>query len=114
MRRFRLGQAGGRPVGIRYGLLPNRKPGEIAGGPHVTLASNHPRATWILEAAGEDGRGARLIARTLFKEMQRSGFSHHQILAVADELLGCLCAKAEVATLQEPSADSWEPDGTGD
>jgi hypothetical protein len=67
---------------------------------------DRPQATWLLEAAGSDGRGARLVARTLFKEMQRSGFTRHQVLAVADELLGCLCA-----TAGRSEAEKTPPDG---
>ena len=80
----------------------------------MSLAANRPAGSRLLEGTGRDGRGARLVARTLFREMQRSGFTRGQVLAVADELLGCLCAAT--GTREEPVApeDSWEPDGTGD
>ncbi|MEK6715860.1 MAG: hypothetical protein AABZ16_00025 [candidate division NC10 bacterium] len=58
----------------------------------MNLASDRPHESRLLDGAGADGQGARLVARTLFREMQRSGFTHGQVLAVADELLGCLCA----------------------
>jgi hypothetical protein len=77
-------------------------------------ASDRPQGSWLLDGAGTDGRGARLVARTLFREMQRSGFTHRQVLAVADELLGCLCATTrgrEEATAPEHSR---EPARTGD
>jgi hypothetical protein len=57
-----------------------------------------------LVGANGDQRGPRLVARTLFREMQRSGFTHGQVLAVADELLGCLCALAR-------SRDGRQPQG---
>lgn len=58
----------------------------------MNLASDRPQGSRLLEGAGADGQGARLVARTLFRELQRSGFSHSQVVAVVDELLGCLCA----------------------
>ncbi len=58
----------------------------------MSLAMDRERASPLLEGAATDGRGARLVARTLFRELQRSGYTNHQVLAFADELLGCLCA----------------------
>jgi hypothetical protein len=77
-------------------------------------APDRPEGRRLLEGAGMDGRGARLVARTLFREMQRSGFTHRQVLAVADELLGCLCGTARPREEAGPPTESWEPDGTGD
>jgi hypothetical protein len=77
-------------------------------------APDGPPPTWVRHAAAANGRGARLVARTLFKEMQRSGFSQQEILAVADELLGCLCASRKEAESWMSPPDDWEPDGTGD
>ena len=80
----------------------------------MSAASDHTQGSSLLEGAGRNGGGARLVARTLFREMQRSGFTRGQVLAVADELLGCLCATA--GSREQPAApsESWEPDGTGD
>ena len=80
----------------------------------MSLAPDHAQGSRLLEGAERDGRGARLVARTLFQEMQRSGFTRGQVLAVADELLGCLCATASVGEQPVSASDSWEPDGTGD
>jgi hypothetical protein len=80
----------------------------------MNSGTHHPHTTWLQEAAGADGRGPRLIARTLFKEMQRSGFTRYQVLAVADELLDCLCASRGQTEAAPAPLDNWEPDGTGD
>ena len=80
----------------------------------MSLVSDHARGSSLLEGAGRDGGGARLVARTLFREMQRSGFTRGQVLAVADELLGCLCATAGSGEQPTAPSESWEPDGTGD
>lgn len=37
-------------------------------------------------------KGARLVARTFYRELRRAGFADRHIMAVADELLGCLTA----------------------
>lgn len=80
----------------------------------MSLALDRVQGSWLLEGTGSDARGARLVARTLFREMQRSGFTHSQVLAVADELLGCLCATARSRGEPSPAADSRESDGTED
>ena len=67
------------------------------------------KSQFLLGANG-DQRGPRLVARTLFREMQRSGFTHGQVLAVADELLGCLCAVARSREEGRPQG----PDAAGD
>jgi hypothetical protein len=66
------------------------------------------KGQYFLGAKG-DQRGPRLVARTLFREMQRSGFTHGQVLAVADELLGCLCAVARSRGEAKPQG----PGGAG-
>jgi hypothetical protein len=66
------------------------------------------KGQYFLGANG-DQRGPRLVARTLFREMQRSGFTHGQVLAVADELLGCLCAVARSRGEAKPQG----PGGAG-
>ncbi len=80
----------------------------------MSLALDRVQGSWLLEGTGSDARGARLVARTLFREMQRSGFTHSQVLAVADELLGCLCATARSRGKPSSAADSRESDGTED
>lgn len=80
----------------------------------MSLAPDRPQTAGLLEGSGADGRGARLIARTLFREMQRSGFTHQQVLTVADELLGCLCATVGQGEAEGASKEHREPDGTGD
>jgi hypothetical protein len=83
----------------------------------MSLALDRPQTSWIMDAARSDGKGARLVARTLFREMQRSGFTHEQVLAVADELLGCLCAtvrSGEETVAPASALADWEPEGTGD
>jgi hypothetical protein len=60
----------------------------------MSVESAGGQKSQFLLGANGDQRGPRLVARTLFREMQRSGFTHGQVLAVADELLGCLCAVA--------------------
>lgn len=70
----------------------------------MSLDSAGEEKRQFLIGANGDQRGPRLVARTLFREMQRSGFTHGQVLAVADELLGCLCAVAR-------SRDGARPQG---
>ncbi len=71
-------------------------------------AAGGEKSQFLVAANGEQ-RGPRLVARTLFREMQRSGFTHGQVLAVADELLSCLCAVARSRDGERPQG----PDGTG-
>lgn len=78
----------------------------------MSPALDRAQGSSLLDGRGHDGRGARLVARTLFREMQRSGFTHSQVLAVADELLGCLCATARSGGKAVAPADSREPDAT--
>lgn len=78
----------------------------------MNVASDRARGSGLLDGAGTGGRGARLVARTLFREMQRSGFSHGQVLAVVDELLGCLCAKVREREEAGAPVNSWEPERT--
>ena len=46
----------------------------------------------LQRVASEPKRGARLLARTFYRELRRAGFADRDIMAVADELLGCLVA----------------------
>jgi len=71
-------------------------------------AAGGQKRQFLVGANGEQ-RGPRLVARTLFREMQRSGFTHGQVLAVADELLSCLCAVARSRDEARPQG----PDGAG-
>jgi hypothetical protein len=75
----------------------------------MSLDSAGEQKRQFLMGANGDQRGPRLMARTLFREMQRSGFTHGQVLAVADELLGCLCA----ATRSRDEAQPQGPDAVG-
>jgi hypothetical protein len=70
----------------------------------MSLESAGGQGSHLFLGTNGDQRGPRLVARTLFREMQRSGFTHGQVLAVADELLGCLCAAAR-------SRDEARPQG---
>jgi len=70
----------------------------------MSLDSAGGQKSQFLLGANGDQRAPRLVARTLFREMQRSGFTHGQVLAVADELLGCICAAAR-------SRDEARPQG---
>jgi hypothetical protein len=47
----------------------------------------------IQRIASEPKKGARLIARTFYRELRRGGWTDGDIMAIADELLGCLIAK---------------------
>lgn len=47
----------------------------------------------IQRIAGEPKKGARLIARTFYRELRRGGWTDADIMAIADELLGCLIAR---------------------
>jgi hypothetical protein len=38
-------------------------------------------------SVGRDGRAARILARSLFRDMRQSGYSSPQILALATELI---------------------------
>ncbi|MBI2114309.1 MAG: hypothetical protein HYT85_04380 [candidate division NC10 bacterium] len=76
----------------------------------MSVASERPGGSRLLHGVGADGQGARLVARTLFREMQRSGFTHGQVLAVADELLGCLCATVRGREAAGAPTDPREPE----
>jgi hypothetical protein len=75
----------------------------------MSLDSAGEQKRQFLMGANGDQRGPRLVARTLFREMQRSGFTPGQVLAVADELLGCLCA----VTRSRDEARPQGPDEVG-
>lgn len=116
MRGVRLGERRGHsiPLGVGGGSFEVRRIPAIPRGALMSLASERLQGNWLLDGAGTDGRGARLVARTLFREMQRSGFTRGQVLAVADELLGCLCAAAASAKEATKPGDPGEPDGTAE
>lgn len=80
----------------------------------MTHAAQPPHGSRLLEGAGTDGQGARLVARTLFREMRRSGFSHREVLALADELLGCLCATVRCGAGAGAPADSRKSEPLGE
>ena len=75
----------------------------------MSLDSAGGQKSQVLIGTNGEQRGPRLVARTLFREMQRSGFTHGQVLAVADELLGCLCAVARSRGEAKPQG----PGGAG-
>jgi hypothetical protein len=49
-----------------------------------------PMGARIQRIAAQPKKGARLIARTFYWELRRAGWADRDIMAVADELLGCL------------------------
>ena len=52
----------------------------------------------------ETGKGARLVARSFYRELRQAGFADHDIMAIADELLGCLAATLRLARMRHPVA----------
>jgi len=77
-----------------------RKPEE--GAPfreRINRIATHPR------------KGARLIARTFYRELRRAGWADQDIMTVADELLGCLIAGLQEYRLKKeiPVDHSAEP-----
>lgn len=111
MRRVRVGERDRHPIplGVCGGAIPADGPATAPKGSGMSLDSPGDQKRHFLLGANGDQRGPRLVARTLFREMQRSGFTHGQVLAMADELLGCLCAVAR----SRDEAQSQGPDGAG-
>ncbi len=61
----------------------------------------------LQRVAADPGKGARLMARSFYRELRRAGFADRDIMTIADELLGCLMAslreyrvKKEIAVAQ--------------
>jgi hypothetical protein len=52
----------------------------------ATFAENLQRV------ATRPDKGARLIARAFYRELRRGGYEDRDIMAIADEMLGCLTA----------------------
>jgi len=106
VRRVRLGERSRCPIppGVWDGATAGAGPATAPKGSGMSLDFAGEEKRQFLIGANGDQRGPRLVARTLFREMQRSGFTHGQVLAVADELLGCLCAVAR-------SRDEARPQG---
>ncbi len=54
----------------------------------------------------ETGKGARLVARTFYRELRQAGFADRDIMTIADELLGCLTATLRLDRMKkaEPPA----------
>gem|GEM_PF-3333550 len=96
MRRVRLGERNRHPIplGVWGGATASGGWATVPKGADMSLDSAGEQKRHSLIGANGDQRAPRLVARTLFREMRRSGFTHGQVLAVADELLGCLCAVA--------------------
>lgn len=111
MRRVRVGERFRHPIalGIWGGVTAASGLAPSAKGSGMSLDSTGEQKRQSLIGANGDQRAPRLVARTLFREMQRSGFTHGQVLAVADELLGCLCAVARSRDEARPQG----PDGAG-
>jgi hypothetical protein len=51
-----------------------------------------PIGARIQRIAAQPKKGARLIARTFYRELRRAGWADQDIMAIADELLACLLA----------------------
>ena len=50
--------------------------------------NNNRRGDAVLLASRQDPRAARILARTLYRDMTENGLSQEQILAVTTELIG--------------------------
>ncbi len=73
-----------------HGRGPSRDPAQT---PQARDKGGAALAGKIQRIAGEPKKGARLIARTFYRELRRGGWTDADIMAIADELLGCLGAK---------------------
>jgi hypothetical protein len=51
------------------------------------------RADSVLLASRQDPRAARILARTLYRDMTENGLSQEQILAVTTELIGMVTSQ---------------------
>ena len=60
--------------------------------PEVADVAGARFAGRIQRIAAEPKKGARLIARTFYRELRRAGWADNDIMAIADELLACLLA----------------------
>lgn len=50
-------------------------------------------------------KGARVVARSFYRELRRAGYAEREIMAIADELLGCLVVSLrECRPKKEPSS----------
>jgi hypothetical protein len=47
-------------------------------------------------APAHDPRAVGILAKTIFRELRRSGYSHEHILSLASELLGVVTAEMKV------------------
>ena len=111
MRRVGLGERDRCPIppGVWGGATAGTGAATAPKGSDMSLDAAGGQKSQFLVGANGEQRGPRLVARTLFREMQRSGFTHGQVLAVADELLSCLCAVARSRDEARPQG----PDGAG-
>lgn len=59
----------------------------------------------------ETGKGARLVARTFYRELRQAGFADRDIMAIADELLGCLTATLRLDRIKKavPATEMAKP-----
>ncbi len=53
--------------------------------------------------SGEDPRVARILARSIFRDMKSSGIPQEKILEVASELIGLVTADLSTADLPQPA-----------
>ena len=67
------------------------------------------RKEWTMATFGENlqrvanrpDKGARLIARAFYRELRRGGYGDRDIMAIADEMLGCLTAHLRLYRLKK-------------
>ena len=71
---------------------------------HVMESATVPtRRDAIPAATRKDPRAARILARSLFKELGENGVSNDQILAVASELIGLVTEQLKETQSEERS-----------
>lgn len=64
---------------------------------------NNRRGDAVLLASRQDPRAARILARTLYRDMTENGLSSEQIIAVTTELIGMVANE-----LKSEDADATE------
>ncbi len=55
----------------------------------------------LRRVARQPEKGARLVARTFYRELRGAGFGDREIMAIADEMLGCLTAHLRLYRLKK-------------
>ncbi len=71
-----------------------------------------PIGARIQRIAAHPKKGARLIARTFYRELRRAGWADQDIMAIADELLGCLLASLHDYRLKKEVPVAGVPERT--